>query len=193
MAQGQNTEQLLARVIGRDENALGELYDEFAPGLLGMLLQILRDRGATEEILEEVFLRLWKEARCWSRANVSMAVWLTVIARRTAVDRLRAQRKLPPLVCASAGPLGKSFAWLPGPEEMARVDERRELLKKVINQLPKQQRRALDLAVFEGYTEQEIAEHLGEPLGRVKTGLRAAMTFLRHRLRAVSGTWAANI
>lgn len=193
MAQDRSVEQLMARVVKRDDRALGELYDHFAPGLLGMLLAILGDRGAAEQVLRDVFLRLWNEARSSPYAGVSLDVWLTIIARRAAIDRLRALRNLLPLDSSSAAALKKSLAWLPRPEEVLVIDQRRELLKKVINQLPKAQRQALDLAVFGGYTEREIAEQLGEPLGKVRTGLRAAMTFLRHRLRAVSGTWAANI
>ena len=83
--------------------------------------------------------------------------------------------------------------WLPRQEEIALLEERWELLRKVFSQLPKAQRGALELAVFEGYTETEISEKLGEPLGRVKSELRASMRFLRHRLRAVLGIWAANI
>jgi len=193
MAQGRNAAELLARVVEREKEALGELYDQCAPGLLGMLLHILGDRRAAEEILQDVFLRLWNEGRNWSRANPSLPVWLTVVTRLAAVDRLRARRQAAPLACASARHLAKSIAWLPRAEETAQLDQRHELLKKVIKQLPIPQRQSLELAVFGGYTEQEVAEKLGEPLGRVRTGLRATMTFLRHRLRAVSGTWAANI
>lgn len=183
----------MARVVKRDDRALGELYDHFAPGLLGMLLEILDDRGTAEEVLRNVFLRLWNEARSSSYAGVSLDVWLTIIARRAAIDRVRSKRNLAPLDSSGAVALKKSLAWLPLPEDVLVIDQRRELLNKVIHQLPKGQRQGLDLAVFGGYTEREIAEQLREPLGKVRTGLRAAMTFLRHRLRAVSGTWAANI
>jgi DNA-directed RNA polymerase specialized sigma24 family protein len=84
-------------------------------------------------------------------------------------------------------------AWIPFPEEVARVDERLDLLQKVINQLPNPQREALELSVFGGCSEEEIARELDEPLGKVRTALCAAVTFLRHRRRAVVGIWAANI
>jgi len=194
MAQaGRNTEEKLARVAQRDERALGELYDEFAPSLLGMLMKILADRRAAEEVLQEVFLRLWHDAWRGDVGSVSLPVWLIIVARRAAVDRLRALRKLPSLGPAIARPFGKSVTWLPSPEEIARVDQRRELLEKVMNQLPKSQREALDLAVFGGYTENEIAKLLGRPMAKARTELRAAMTFFRHRMRALSGTWAASI
>jgi RNA polymerase sigma-70 factor (ECF subfamily) len=84
-------------------------------------------------------------------------------------------------------------AWMPRPGEVAVIDDRLDLLQKVINQLPKSQRQALEFAVFKGLGEAEIAAELGEPLGKVRTGLRAAVTFVKHRRRAVLGTWAANI
>jgi RNA polymerase sigma-70 factor (ECF subfamily) len=83
--------------------------------------------------------------------------------------------------------------WMPRSEDIAVVDARLGLLQRAFNQMPKQQRWALELAVFAGYTESEIAAQLGEPLGKVNAGLRAAFTFLRHRQHAVLGTWTAEI
>ena len=85
------------------------------------------------------------------------------------------------------------LAWLPQPKEINLIDDRLVLLHKAINQLPKPQRQALELAVFGGLRESEIAAEMGEPLGKVRTSLRAAVTFVKHRRRAVCGTWAANI
>jgi DNA-directed RNA polymerase specialized sigma24 family protein len=83
--------------------------------------------------------------------------------------------------------------WLPRPEEITLIDDRLVLLHKAINQLPKPQRQALDLAVFGGHSESEIAQEMGEPLGKAQRSLRAAVTFVKHRRRVVCGTWAANI
>jgi RNA polymerase sigma-70 factor (ECF subfamily) len=83
--------------------------------------------------------------------------------------------------------------WLPRPEDIALVDARLALLQRAFNQIPKQQRGPLELTVFGGYTESEIAEQLAEPLGKVKAALRAAFTFMRHRQHAVLGTWTADI
>lgn len=191
MLQEFSAEALLKRVAEHDSGALAELYDHFAPGLLGLAMRILGDREAAEEVLEDVFHRLWSEARRLSREHVSVAAVLYLTARARAVERLRAERRLPPL--ARSQPDLKGLAWLPRPQEIAPVDERRELLKKVIQQLPKPQREALDWVVLEGMTETEIARKLGDTPARVRTGLLAGMRFLRHRLAAVLGTWAANI
>ena len=193
MTRGRNVQQMPDQGLGLDDKAFEELYDRFAPRLFGMVFQILADRSAAAEVLEEAFLRLWSQARRSARAGANLGVWLTITARRLAVDRRRAEQKLPPLNWNGVRGLERFTSWLPPSDEIAQLDQRSDLLKKVIQQLPGPQRRALDLAVFGGHSEKEIADQLHEPLGRTKTELRAAMTFLRHRLRAVSGTWAANI
>ena len=193
MVQEQTAEELLARVARRDEGALGILYDRFAPALLGMLRRILKERQETEDVLQDVFLRLWNQASQFSRKGNSVSAWLALAARSAAVDRLRAGKSLAPHARGSYRTLRYNSAWLPQKEQIAVLEQRSELLKKVMKQLPPHQRQALDLAVFDGYTEAEIAQRLGEPLARVRAELRAAMGFLRHRLRAVTGTWVANI
>ena len=193
MVQEQTAEELLARVARRDEGALGILYDRFAPALLGMLRRILKERRETEDVLQDVFLRLWNQASQFSRKGASVSAWLALAARSAAVDRLRAGKSLAPQARGSHRTLRYNSAWLPQKEQIAVLEQRSELLKKVMKQLPPHQRQALDLAVFDGYTEAEIAQRLGEPLARVRAELRAAMGFLRHRLRAVTGTWVANI
>jgi RNA polymerase sigma-70 factor (ECF subfamily) len=193
MAEAQMAQTFLVRIAEHDEAALDELYDRYAPVLLGMVSRILGDRSAAQQVVEDVFVRLWHEAPHDPHQDASVAAWLAVMARHAAVARRRAERKLPPLAWPQPDPLQNSFAWLPRPEEIARLEGRRDLLRKVVNQLPKPQRKALELAVFEGHTEAEIAAKLGEPLGRVQATLRAGMRFLRHRLRAILGTWAVNI
>jgi RNA polymerase sigma-70 factor, ECF subfamily len=193
MLRERTTEELLIRLARRDEEALGILYDRFAPALLGMLRRILVERQDAEQVLQDVFLRLWDKAAHFSREGISVSAWLALAARGGAVDRLRAEKGLSPQARGSHRALRNHSAWLPRGKQITLLEERSELLKKVIKQLPSHQRQALDLAVFDGYTEGEIAQKLGEPLGKVKAELRAAMSFLRHRLRAVMGTWAANI
>jgi RNA polymerase sigma-70 factor (ECF subfamily) len=233
-------ENLLSRVAQSDVAALSELYDRYAPRVFGLIAHILPSRAAAEEILQEVFARLWSESPSLRQEGGSVVAWLVVTAREAAVERLRGLRKNPSdarpqgpdakvakgpatgrrkskaavLMPSAAKPLdGKSeamktcpldvaksppmraipLAWLPQPKEIALIDDRLVLLHKAINQLPKPQRQALELAVFGGLGESAIAAEMGEPLGKVRTSLRAAVTFIKHRRRAVCGTWAANI
>jgi RNA polymerase sigma-70 factor (ECF subfamily) len=191
--QGTTAEELLAAVCAHDREALGQLYVRFAPSLLGMALRTLGDRGAAEAAVEEVFLRLWSGSREADSRGASVSAYLLLSAHASAVRRLRAQRGLMPSCTIAFENLDACLAWLPHPEEIALLDGRRELLKKLMKQLPASQREALDLVVFQGYTETEIAERLHQPLGRVRSELRAGLRFLRHRLKAVLGTWSANI
>jgi RNA polymerase sigma-70 factor (ECF subfamily) len=191
MKQKTSAEELALRLADHDPEAAAELYDQYAPSLLGMLLQILGDRGAAEEILDDAFIRVLSEARSFSREGCSLGAGLFMLARARAVERLRAEQSLPapPRLYSTR----KALTWLPRAAEIEQLDERQDLLRKVVNQLPKKQREMLDLAVFKGLTEEEIAAKLGEPSARVSAGMLAAVRFLRHRLAAVMGTWTANI
>jgi RNA polymerase sigma-70 factor, ECF subfamily len=233
------SENLLMRVAERDISALSELYDRYAPRVCGLIAQIIPSGDAADEILQKVFLRLWRESASLSPEGGSVAAWLVITARAAAVERLRALRKdalgvVPPTpskthpasvavtrnlkpadlaTLTARSPRSKVHAtkippadapipsakislhpaWLPQPKVITLIDDRLVLLHKAINQLPKAQRLALELAVFGGLTESEIAVQMGEPLGKAQRSLRAAVTFVKHRRRAVCGTWAANI
>jgi len=224
-------EELLAQVAGRDVEALASLYDQFAPSLLGILVRMLSSKLEAESALEEVFLRLWREAPDLVRAPGSVAAWLVLMARQVGLEGLRARRTGAQWPAPSRGrqahrkaekpadshidskprertpgeqsppkrdPHTVSFQvapqiWLPRPEDIALAEARLDLLQRAFDQMPKPQRRALELAVFEAYNESGIAAQLGEPLGKVSAGLRATFTFLRHRQHAVLGTWTADI
>jgi RNA polymerase sigma-70 factor (ECF subfamily) len=224
-------EELLVQVAGRDVQALASLYDQFAPSLLGILVRMLTSKWDAESALEEVFLRLWREAHDLVRTQGSVAAWLVLVARQVVLERVRAKRagaampvprpgrqsrrkaEEPANSCTESSPgkrkpgeqspakrdphpgffLAARQLWLPRPEDIALAEARLDLLQKAFDQMPKPQRRALELAVFEAYNESEIAAQLGEPLGKVSAGLRAAFTFLRHRQHAVLGTWTADI
>ena len=229
-------EDLLNRLAQHDVAAFGELYDRYAPRVYGLIAHILPSRQEAEEVLQEVFLRLWSAGQSLSQEGGSVVAWLVVSARAAAVDRLRqlppdapsaspqahkAQSKKrtgvsarkatgtttvkslegkseasKPLAAEGAStPAQRPFppAWLPLPKVIALIDDRLALLHKAINQLPESQRQALDLAVYGGRSESEIATEMGEPLGKAQRSLRAAVTFVKHRRRAVCGTWAANI
>jgi RNA polymerase sigma-70 factor, ECF subfamily len=193
---GADPEALLAQAAAGNCAAFAQVYDRFAPHVLGIIKHILADGEASEQVLEEVFLRLWKEASKMVRAQVSVSAWLLLTARTLAVDRLR-RRSSRPWPDAQSRQVGgfqnDSLTWIPDARAIGRLEERRVLLRKVLGQLPRPQFRSLELLVFAGRAETELAAELGEPLARVKTELRAAARFLKHRRRAVVGTWAVNI
>jgi RNA polymerase sigma-70 factor (ECF subfamily) len=195
MAEVSTADGLWIRIAERDASALGELYDALAPVLMGVILRILGEREEAEQVLSDVFVQLWDEAAEDGGEGTSVTARLVMMARAAAVLRLRTRRASASAegVQVDEGPLRIPAVWLPKREEIAALDERRELLKRIIRQLSETQRQALELAVFEGYTEIELAGRLGEPLARVRAELRAALRFLRHRVRAVLGTWSISI
>ena len=198
-------EALLSQASKGDREAFLKIYERTGPRILGVIERILGRSGLNEQLLEDVFVDLWKASGSLAGRNTSVAAWLTFRARHAALDRLfhasapgpdrpdrhdagsRRSRRLP-----DDGSTGM-LAWLPDAEAVGRLEQRRPLLVKVLGQLPRDQFNALELVIFGGRMESEIAGQLHAPLARVKAELRAAVRFLRHRRRAVVGSWGVNI
>lgn len=174
---------LLTRVADRDAVALVELYDRHSRLLFSLILRVLRDRGESEDVLQEVFVRVWDRAESYSPALGTPTAWLVRIARNRAIDRLRA-RQVRAHVAESfdAPPVAADLAPSGNPEHLARTAEHRRAIVAALDQLPPEQRTLIDAAYFEGYTQSELAEKLGLPLGTVKTRIRTAMQALRQTL-----------
>jgi RNA polymerase sigma-70 factor (ECF subfamily) len=128
-----------------------------------------------------------------ARTRKSKSAALGPTAEKTLVGKTQAMKPRPADGARTSVMGAVPLAWLPQPKEIHLIDHRLALLHKAINQLPKPQQQALELAVFGGLRESEIASEMGEPLGKVRSSLRAALTFVKHRRRAVCGIWAANI
>jgi len=171
---------LIERIVQRDEAALAALYDRYAGLLSSVLNRILRDTQAAEEILQDIFFQLWRTASRFDASRGSLAGWLMVIARNRAISRLRRHNP------AAGEELGENTVALPLNIE-SDVSQRQLLdrVKGVLENLPPEQRAAIELAYFEGLTHSEIAERTGDPLGTVKTRLRNGVETLKRNLRLV--------
>jgi RNA polymerase sigma-70 factor (ECF subfamily) len=177
-------DQALVRLItsGRDE-ALSELYDRYNRLVFSLALNVVRDAAIAEEIVLDVFTRIWEKAGTYRPEQAKVSTWLTSITRYRAIDVLRHQ---------GARPERDSISWTdlplsahphsPGPEPAAELALRRDRMRTAIGDLPDEQRKTLALAYFQGYTQREIAELTGQPLGTVKTRIRLAMQKLREAL-----------
>lgn len=180
---------LLQRIVARDTAALAELYDRHSRLLFGLILRIVRDRAEAEEILQDVFVRVWTRAALFDARLGGPIAWLVRIARNGAIDRLRAQRSRD----AAGGPaLDESLANrtasatdIRNPETVVLDAERRETVNDALVLLPTEQRRLIEAAFFEGYTHSELAARFGLPLGTVKTRIRAGIVAMRQRLEHV--------
>lgn len=178
--QAQTTDvELLHAVAHGDERALAHIYDRYRVVLFGLLVRILNSREEAEDVLQEVFLQVWRRAADFDEKRGRPFTWLVTLARSRAIDRLRALASRERV--AQAGAREESEQISDAASDAIRA-EQRDLVTNALAQLPDEQKRALMLAYFDGLTQSEIATRLGAPLGTVKTRMRAGMTKLRELL-----------
>lgn len=169
---------LIGRLIRRDEEALAALYDRHAGMMYAVLLRILKDSGAAEEVLQDVFLELWKRAERFDAGRGTLLAWLLVMGRSRALSRLRVTRRRYDLEAAEALPLETMASRDDLESKIARL-RLMERLRAALRSLPPKQKEAVELAYFEGLTQTEIAARTGSPLGTVKSRVRVALQTLR--------------
>ncbi len=179
------TDGALVRLVGeRRPEALAALHDRHAPHLLALAPRILGHAGEAEDVVQEVFVHVWNNASRYDPSRSSVSTWLVLIARSRAIDRLRhrqvvdrsheaAQRVDPPADHAS-----------PEGAEAVLIRERRERVRRELENLPPEQRQVLEMAFYQGLSQTEIAGRADLPLGTVKTRTLLAMKKLRSALRA---------
>ena len=177
---------LLQRIAARDTAALAELYDRNSRLLFGLIVRIVRDRGEAEDILQEVFVRVWTRAETYDAQMGAPLPWIVRVARNRAIDRLRARRVRAdldtPAIDFAAVETAAPATDIQTPETAVLTAERRRRLTDALAGLPAEQRQLIEAAFFEGYTHSELAQRFGLPLGTVKTRIRAGMIAMRQWL-----------
>jgi RNA polymerase sigma-70 factor (ECF subfamily) len=166
---------LLDRVRAGDEQAMAQLYDRHSAVVYSAALRVLGDGAAAEDVLQEVFVQLWRNPGTFDANRGSMAAWLAVIARHRAIDQRRKRRPETDFeeVVLSVDP---------DLDGMAERAEALDQIRRVLVTLPEDQRSALEMAFFQGLTHTEIAAQTGEPLGTIKTRIRTALITIRKAL-----------
>jgi RNA polymerase sigma-70 factor, ECF subfamily len=169
---GSTDVQLVSAIRSGDESAMATLYDRYSPIVYSVALRVLADTAAAEDVLQEVFMQLWRNPGAFDASRGNLGPWLAVIARNRAIDSLRRRQPETDIenVIVSVEP------------DMAGEAERARAMDKVrsaLGEMPAPQRSALEMAYFEGLTHTEIAAKTGEPLGTVKTRIRAGLLALR--------------
>lgn len=170
-------EALVALVARADEEALAELYDRFGRVAYGLALRIVRDPALAEDAVQEGFLAVWRSATRFVAERAKASTWILTLIHRRAVDLVRREqpRRTEPIDLAprEAGDDTEEEAWL-------RL--RRARVQKALKRLPDKQREALELAYYGGFTQSELADRLGEPLGTIKSRMFSGLSSLRELL-----------
>jgi len=173
-ADAANDMRLVARIRAGEQDALAELYDRYSSVVYGVALRVLQDAAAAEDIVQDIFLQLWRKPDAFDSSRGSLVAWLAVIARHRAIDRLRQRRPETDI----------EEVIIAGRTDLRDETERALVIEKVraaLGEMNADQRKALELAYFQGLTHSEIAEKTGEPLGTIKTRIRSGLQTLRAR------------
>ena len=171
-----NDIELLKAIAAKDDAALGQLYDRYRLILFGVLMRILNNREEAEDVLQEVFLQVWRRAADFDENRGRPFTWLVTLARSRGIDRLRSLASRERVAVAGANERPEEVSDAAGD---AIRSEQVGVVNSALAELPEDQRKPLVLAYFDGLTQSEIATKLDLPLGTVKTRMRTAMIKLR--------------
>ncbi|HEX8599331.1 MAG TPA: sigma-70 family RNA polymerase sigma factor [Chloroflexia bacterium] len=177
-------DQLVSRIAGGDAAALEALYDRYVRQCFGLALRMVSEPGLAEEVVQEVFLKLWSRPDSYSSHKGAFVSWLLSLVHHRCVDELRKRSRTEvaldndqPLSVINTKPDPQ-----PDPSEQVWVMEQQRVVRQALVQLPENQRQVLELAYFGGFSQSQIAERLSQPLGTVKTRMRMGLQNLRQLL-----------
>ena len=175
--------ELAEKLKARDADALATAYDRYGHAVYSLFVRVTRDQTTAEDLVQELFIRIWNKARDFDSSKGSLGVWILSIARNIAIDHVRSaqnrfQTRLRPIDQTDQ----LSFSYKPAEPESA-LDSAKAV-KQALSDLNSNQRRVLELAYFEGFSQSEIAAHLQEPLGTGKSWMRSGLGRLRTAVKA---------
>ncbi len=174
--------ELMRAVACRDESAFERLYEQFSRPVFSLVVRIVRSHAESEEILQEAFWQVWQSAASYQPTLGTPFTWIVTIARRKAIDRLRANsRHLQRIADALAAGIDDDTEAPAGPANVM-ADERAVAVHAALKQIGVAERRAIELAFFDGLTHLEIAEALKQPVGTVKARIRRGLLKLQTAL-----------
>jgi RNA polymerase sigma factor (sigma-70 family) len=173
-------EALVALVERREDVALGELYDRYGRTAYALSLRMLRNESLAEDAVQEAFMTVWRSASQFVPERAKASTWLLTIVHRRAVDVVRREerRRTEPLASIAAEPASSEGS----AEDVAWLRLQRERVQDALRQLPDEQREAIELAYYGGFTQSELADRLGQPLGTIKSRMFAGLGRLRELL-----------
>ena len=185
-------EALVALLVRGDESALAELYDRVGGVAYGIAYRVLRDERLAEDAVQEGFLAVWRSAAAYRAERAKARTWIVTLVHRRAVDLVRREerRRAEPLDLAAlqepSDPAGSA-------EDEAWLAFERDRVQQALRLLPDSQREAIELSYYGGYSQSELAERLGLPLGTIKSRMFAGLARLREALDEAEGSWTPRL
>jgi RNA polymerase sigma-70 factor (ECF subfamily) len=170
-------EALMARIASQDTSALSELYDRYGSILKALVMRVVNDDAEAEDLLQEIFLQVWRQAEHYSAAKGKALGWLVTLSRRRAIDRLRRRQAY----SRAIDRFEVSFDCQPASWNHPRIEDDirnldlRNLFSRLMESLPPLQKEAIELAFFQGMSQREISRHTSTPLGTIKTRLELGL------------------
>lgn len=178
--------ELMARIKARDASALSELYDHYNRLLFGLILSILRKREEAEDILQEVFTKIWQQAEKFDLERGTVYTWIVTLTRNRSIDRLRSkvykEQKKQSTSLDDEDVFHPLYSDESDPLENTILTERAKKVHEALDQISEKQRKVLQVAYFSGMSQSEISEEFDIPLGTVKSRMRDGMIKLRELL-----------
>lgn len=178
--------ELLSRTALGDRAAFKRLYDRVRAHLFGVILRINNDRAQAEELLQDVFVNIWRHAHTYDLRRSQPMAWLSSVARYRAIDSIRQRRSAPVTVSGDRtedddgdGLIERVADEHAGPEEQLALSQETTQLQRCMGELSSQQRQCVTLAYVHGFSHLEVADHLRQPLGSVKSWVRRGMLALQ--------------
>lgn len=171
-------EELLMRLIARhDHSALAELYDHYSRYVYGMAFHILQNKVLAEEATQDTFMKVWKQSTRWNPERGALKTWLLTIARFTAIDRLRLEKRESPWTAIGLDDMLNLIGQPNVVDESIPFDIQQ--IKQMLGQLSEEQREAINLSFFHGMSHNEISQTLKTPLGTIKSRIRDGLKIMR--------------
>jgi RNA polymerase sigma-70 factor, ECF subfamily len=185
-AQQMLDQEMIARIGRRDQSAFSALYDRLSGPLYSLAMKMLGDPAEAQDALQDVFLQIWSRARTYDPEQSSVFSWTVLLTRSRVIDRLRARGRRSRVMVASTEDSSTTVAGdastVESAADTAEKNDEAARVRYVLNNLPSEQREAIELAFFEHLSHHEIAARLGQPLGTVKARIRRGLLKLRERL-----------
>ena len=177
----QDDAQLVERLKRREPQAMAEMYDRYSRMAYSLILRIVRNTGAAEDLVQETFLRVWNRAQAFDSSRGALGAWILAVARNRAIDYVRSVEGRMTQCASEFDELENPGAFADFEQNILNIDRVR-LVRDALNKLNPNQREVIEMAYYEGLSQSEMAARMKQPLGTVKTWARSALRLLREQL-----------